>query len=96
MKKWDFIKLIANKVGMSQQDVNSVIDEMGNVIVEQVRDHGETISLNNLGAFRPKINPARQGRNPLTGETIEVKESRTVAFRPMPSVKVVIDGKKKK
>jgi len=95
MKKWDFIKLVANKVGLSQQQVNEVIDEMGNVIVEQCRDNGETISLPTLGTFKQKVNAARKGRNPLTGETIDVKGSKTIIFRPMPSVKVVDEPEKK-
>lgn len=94
MKKWDFVKLVAEKTGLSQQDVNKVIDEVGRIIVEQCRDKGEEISIPTIGSFKQKVNPARKGRNPLTGETIDIKGSRTIAFRPMPSVKAV-DGPKK-
>ena len=89
MKKWDFVKLVAEKTGLSQHDVNKVIDEAGRIIVEQCRDKGEEISIPTIGSFKQKVNPARKGRNPLTGATIDIKGSRTIVFRPMPSVKSV-------
>lgn len=96
MKKWDFVKLVAEKTGLSQQDVNKVIDEAGRIIVEQCRDKGEEISIPTIGSFKQKVNPARKGRNPLTGETIDIKGSRNIVFRPMPSVKAVDEPKKAK
>ena len=96
MKKLDFIKLIAEKVDLSQQKVNEVIDELGRQIVVQCRDKGEDISLPTLGTFKQKQMDARIGRNPATGEQMEIKGSKTIQFRPMPSVKVVIEPEKKK
>ena len=55
MKKWDFIKLVAERTGLTQQDVNKVIDEAGRVIVEQVRDNGEEIAIPTIGTFKQKV-----------------------------------------
>lgn len=96
MKKWDFIKIVADKVGLPQQKVNEVVDEVGRQIVNQCRDNGEDVSLSTLGTFKLKQMDARIGRNPATGEQVEIKGSRTIQFRPMPSVKVVIETEKKK
>lgn len=96
MKKWDFIKIVADKVGLPQQKVNEVVDEVGRQIVNQCRDNGEDVSLSTLGTFKLKQMDARIGRNPATGEQVEIKGSRTVQFRPMPSVKIVIETEKKK
>lgn len=95
MKKWDFIKLVAERTGLTQQDVNKVVDEAGRIIVEQVRDNGEEIAIPTIGTFKQKVNPARTGRNPKNGNTIEIKGSRSIAFRPMPSVRVFDETKKK-
>lgn len=89
MKKWDFIKMVSERTGLTQQDVNKVVDELGNLIVSEVRDGGDEVFLPTLGTFRQKINAARKARNPKTGEQIEVKASRTVAFRPISSIRVV-------
>lgn len=96
MKKWDFIKLVAEKVNLPQQKVNEVIDEIGRQIVAQCRDNGEDISLTTLGTFKLKQMDSRMGRNPATGEKMEIKGSKTIQFRPMPSIKVVIEPEKKK
>lgn len=91
MKKWDFVKLVAQRTNQSQELVNQIIDEAGRVIVEQVRDGGEEIAIPTIGSFRQKVNKARIARNPLNGKEIKTKESRTVSFRPMPSVKTSVD-----
>ena len=96
MKKWDFVKLIAEKTDLNQQKVHEVIDEIGRQIVVQCRDNGEDISLSTLGSFKQKVSAPRKGRNPLTGEIIDIKGSKTIQFRPMPSVKVIDEPKKKK
>ena len=96
MKKWDFIKIVADAVGLSQQKVNEVVDEVGRQIVKQCRDNGEDVSLSTLGTFKLKQLDARIGRNPATGEQVEIKGSKTVQFKPMPSVKMVVETEKKK
>lgn len=88
MKKQEFVKLVAEQVGMPQQKVSEVIDTIGRQIVCQCRDNGEDISLPTLGVFKLKQTQKRKGRNPLTGEQIEVRGSKTIQFRPMPSVKI--------
>lgn len=91
MKKLDFVKMVAKRTDLSNQKAGEVIEEIGQVIIEQCRDNGEDIPFGSLGVFKQKVNPARKGRNPLNGATIDIKESRNVAFRPMPSVKAVVE-----
>lgn len=88
MKKKDFIKAIADNTGLTQQKVNEVIDEIQKLIITNCRDNGDDVTLSNIGTFKQKVNPARKGRNPMTGETIQIKASKTIQFRPTPSVKV--------
>lgn len=88
MKKKDFIKAIADNTGLTQQKVNEVIDEIQKLIITNCRDNGDEVALSNIGTFKQKVNPARKGRNPMTGETIQIKASKTIQFRPTPSVKV--------
>lgn len=89
MNKHDFVKAVAGQVdGLSQEQVNKVIDAVASTIVEQVRDNNETIAIPGLGTFKCKASAARTGRNPLNGETINIAASRTIAFKAMPSVKV--------
>ena len=94
MKKFDFVKLVSKRIGLPQQQTSDILEEIGQIVVEQCRDKGEDLPFGSIGSFKQKVNPARKGRNPLTGETIEVKESHNIAFRPVGSMKAVVDSKK--
>ena len=51
----------------------------------QLVDHlraGERVRIGGLGIIQVKDRPARMGRNPATGEAIQIKASRKIAFRP--------------
>lgn len=96
MNKWDFVKKIAEKTGMSQDNVNKVLNAFVEVVVPEVRDNGETISLPGLGTFKQKLTEAREGRNPLNGEKVQIKASRNITFKPQSSVKAVVEAKKSK
>jgi len=48
---------------------------------------GEEVNLPGFGKFKVKDNPARQGRNPATGETIDIAASRKLGFSPAKQVK---------
>lgn len=43
---------------------------------------GETVRINNFGTFQMKTRAARTGRNPQTGEAIQIAESTTLGFKP--------------
>lgn len=95
MNKWDFVKKIAEKTGQSQDNVNKVLNAFVEVLVPEVRDNGETVSLPGLGAFKQKLTEAREGRNPMNGEKVQIKASRNITFKPQSTVKVVEEPKKK-
>jgi DNA-binding protein HU-beta len=51
--------------------------------------------INDFGKFKKVDRPARKGRNPFTGETIQIKASKKVRFLPAKSLKEVISGARK-
>jgi len=58
--------------------------------VEMIRKHlkkGAKIRIGGLGILQVRKRPARMGRNPATGETIKIKASKKVAFRPAKDLK---------
>ena len=55
-------------------------------IVDTVKS-GERITIAGLGTFGPKDRKPRKGRNPKTGETIEIPANRTIRFKPSLSLK---------
>ena len=53
---------------------------------------GEEVNLAGFGKFKVKDSPARQGRNPATGEAIEIAASRKLGFTPAKQVKDALAG----
>lgn len=92
MNKSELLAAIAAKSGQKQTVCNEVLNALDEVIVEEVRDGGDTIRINS-GTFKQKINAARKGINPLTGKPMEVKESHTIAFKVSSGMKKVIEDK---
>lgn len=99
MKKDELLKEVASRSGLAQNQVNKVLNALQEVIVEECRDNAGEVSLPQLGRFKQKINPAKSGTNPLTKQPMNVPESHTIKFMPIPSIKkpmeLKVKGKKK-
>ena len=80
MTKNDLIKTVAGKAEMTQKDVSKVVDSLIETIVEGVAS-GEKIQFVGFGSFEVVERAARTGRNPQTGEAIEISASKTPKFK---------------
>lgn len=80
MNKTELIAAIAAKAELSKKDaekaLNAAIDAITGALVE-----GDKVQLVGFGSFETKTREARTGRNPRTGENIEIAASRTPAFK---------------
>lgn len=90
MNKQDLIRAVANKADISQKDTGKVINAMIEVITEQVA-RGEQVQIIGFGTFEKRTRPARQGRNPRTGEVMEIPEKTAPAFKPGKAFKQFVD-----
>ncbi len=50
--------------------------------LKEITDAGNSVRIHNFGTFAVKTRAARQGRNPQTGEAIQIAESVTLGFKP--------------
>jgi DNA-binding protein HU-beta len=79
MNKTELIDAVANKGDFTKKDaekaVNAVLDAVTAALAA-----GEKIQIVNFGTFEVKTRAARTGRNPKTGETMEIAASKTPAF----------------
>lgn len=81
MKKQELVKSVTSKIeGATQKDIAIVIDTVVETIKETVAD-GEKVSIAGFGNFDAVERAARTGRNPKTGETIEIKASKSPKFK---------------
>lgn len=88
MTKAEFIEAVqkASKLDISKAAVQTVVDTAFDEIVKAVKKNGK-FTVPNFGTFKTRKRAARKGRNPRTGEVINIKASKTVAFSPAPSLK---------
>ena len=81
MNKGDLINKVAEDANISKTEatnaVNSVLNAIGNTLKE-----GDKVSLVGFGTFASVHRAARTGRNPKTGEALQIKAKNVVKFKP--------------
>jgi DNA-binding protein HU-beta len=90
MNKGELIESVANQTNLSKADAGRAVDAMIDAI-EGTLKVGNTVSLVGFGTFSVKKRAARQGRNPRTGETIQIKASRVPSFKAGKALKDAVN-----
>ena len=78
--KGEFVDLIASKSDISKKDCATIIDAMRDVLADEVLNKGHEVRLRDLGTFKRKVSAPRVGRNPQTGEELQIKGSNSLGF----------------
>jgi DNA-binding protein HU-beta len=91
MTKAELIDSVAKTVakshdGISKTAIKDVIDETFEAITKAIKKDKRFL-VPGFGTFTVRERKAKMGRNPKTGEPLKIKASKTVAFKPAPSVK---------
>jgi len=94
MKQAEFIQALSEKIDQNKKDTKAFIDAFIELIVTTVKS-GDEVALPDLGKFLIKKSPAREGRNPMTGETVKIPAKTTPKFRPSKKFKEALLGAKK-
>ena len=79
MRKTAMVMEFSAEFGTSKKDAKAMIDWLENQIVDGVRSGDEVVL--DIGKFQMKKTPARQGRNPVTGESIRIKAKTKPVFK---------------
>ena len=82
---------VAASGGLTKADAKKLVDTVFATITDAAA-RGEEISLSAFGKFKIKDSPAREGRNPSTGATIQIAASRKLTFAAAKSVKDKLNG----
>ena len=94
MNKAQFIAYLAPHFGDNKKEAARAVDIVFDSIVRNI-SKGEDVMINDFGKFKKVDRAARKGRNPFTGETIQIKASKKVRFLPAKALKEVISGARK-
>lgn len=78
--KQDIIDQVAGRTNLKKSDVTKVLDEALSEIRTSL-DNGEPVTLRGFGSFKVSERGARKGRNPRTGEEIDIPAGQRVTFK---------------
>ena len=90
MNKTDLIDAIAAAADLPKASAGRALD----AIVDSITDalsKGEPVTLVGFGTFAVKHRAAREGRNPQTGQTIQIKASNVPGFKPGKALKDAVN-----
>ncbi len=92
MTKDELVQNVASASGLSQADADRAIKALTESIREAVAQ-GDKVQIPGLGTFDRRERSARQGRNPQTGETIDIPATNVPGFKAATAFKNEVSGK---
>jgi DNA-binding protein HU-beta len=86
MTKSDLVEAVAKAADISKFAANSALDAAFENIARAIRKE-KRFQVPSFGTFTVRSRKARKGRDPQTGSVISIKASKTVGFKPAPTLK---------
>jgi DNA-binding protein HU-beta len=80
MNKAELIEAVSAQAGLQKADATRAVDAVFETITSALKS-GDSVALLGFGTFVVKGRAARAGRNPRTGETIEIAASKVPGFK---------------
>lgn len=91
MNTSDIADTLAETHGLTKTDARKLVDGVFAAIADAAAK-GDEVAINSFGKFKVKASPAREGRNPATGETIKIAASKKLTFAAAKAVKDRLNG----
>lgn len=92
MNKTELVSAVAESAELSKKDATKAVDAVFEA-VQNALSSGDKVQLIGFGNFEVRERAARKGRNPQTGEEIEIAASKVPAFKPGKALKDAVAGK---
>jgi integration host factor subunit alpha len=80
MTKADLVEKIFEKIGLSKKEAQEIIEILFDTM-KQAFIEGESVKISGFGTFNVRQKTARRGRNPKTGDDLEITPRRVITFR---------------
>ena len=91
MNKADLVSAMANEAGITKRQAAAALDSALKNISGTLKD-GESVTLIGFGTFSVSERAARQGRNPQTGEVIDIPVSKVARFKAGKALKDLVNS----
>jgi integration host factor subunit alpha len=79
--KAEIVEKVYEKIGFSKKETVAMVDTVFDIIRDTLAD-GEKVKIANFGNFEVKQKKSRRGRNPQTGQAMEISARRVLSFKP--------------
>ena len=89
MNKTELVSSVAEIAGVGKKDTEQVLNAFFSTVQETLKQN-DKVQIPGFGSFEVRERAARQGRNPHTGETIEIATAKVPAFKPGKALKDAI------
>lgn len=86
VNKSELVDKVAEKADLSKASAGRAVDAIVESVAEALQD-GDSVTLIGFGTFSVRERAGRAGRNPRTGEVLEIQASKTVGFKPGKTLK---------
>ncbi|AXF54645.1 HU family DNA-binding protein [Salicibibacter kimchii] len=90
MNKTDLINSVAEHADLSKKEASKAVDSVFDNITDTLKK-GDKVQLVGFGSFEVRERASRKGRNPQTGEEIEIPATKNPAFRPGKQLKDAVN-----
>ena len=90
MNKQELISKIAEKSNLSKKNAAAALTALIDTITKALKAEGK-VAIPSLGTFEIKERAARTGRNPQTGEKVEISAKKIPAFKPAKALKDAVE-----
>lgn len=91
MNKSELIEKMAQSADMTKADAERALNSLVSTITEELANGGD-VSLVGFGTFKVNDRAARTGRNPQTGETIQIAAAKVPAFKAGKAIKDAVNA----
>src|SRR5947207_15330499 len=90
MRKADLVEEVSKVTELTRKDSEVIVDQLFDSVIKALKS-GDKLEVRGFGSFRVRQRNARVGRNPKTGEKVEVPAKRVPYFKPSKELKDLIN-----
>ena len=92
MNKAELVAAVADKAELTKKDAEKAVKAFVDVVTEELKK-GEEVQVVGFGTFKVTDRKSREGRNPKTGEVIQIPASKTPSFTAGAELKKSVNGR---
>ncbi len=93
MTKAELIDAVASAAGVTKADAEKTVQAFFDVVVSTTKKGDDKVAWPGFGSFSTTSRPARTGRNPRTGEPVQIAASKVMKFSASSTLKTTLNSK---